>query len=191
MSSTTRERSAGGRAALADGGQDPVGRRPAHWAYQLVIALALATAGAGLLVLDEHRGAASGGNRALLDTDATTKVAGDVSNALTRIFSYTPDDTATAERAAAQTLAGEAAADYRRLFAKVRSQAPEQRLALTTRVVRAGVSSLTGDTARLLVFLDQTATRDGRPNGTPAAAQLSVTARLTGGRWRITVLRSS
>ncbi|QKG24192.1 nuclear transport factor 2 family protein [Actinomadura verrucosospora] len=130
-------------------------------------------------------------DRAVLDGVATTDVTGDVSTALGRIFSYTPADVSTAQRAAADVLTGAAAEQYRQIFAQVQRQAPAQRVALTTRVTRAGVISLVGDTARLLVFLDQTATRAGRPDGTPAAAQLTVTAHRDDGHWRITELKSA
>ncbi|MFI0351204.1 hypothetical protein [Actinomadura sp. 9N407] len=155
----------------------------------LTLASLIVLAACGLLVLPASDRPSSS-NRALADADATTKVIGDVSNALTKVFSYTPEDTAGAERAASQTLAGRAADDHRRLFAEVKQQAPAQRLALNTRVVRAGVVTLTGDTARLLVFLDQAATRAGEPSGSVAPAQLSVMAALRDGQWRITELKA-
>lgn len=130
-------------------------------------------------------------NVALLDAEATSKVAGAVGDALTRVFSYRGDDTPATERAAGELLTGRAAQQYRRLFARVRAEAPRQRLSVTARVVRVGVTSLTGDTARVLVFLDQVSTRGGRPSGAVAAAQLSVTARLLDGRWRISEIRLS
>ncbi|REE97814.1 hypothetical protein [Thermomonospora umbrina] len=166
-------------------------RRRATWPIHVVLAAAMAAAGTGLLVVADDGGTAASDNEALVDTEATTKVIGDVSNAVTRIFTYTPEGTAPAERAAAESLAGQAATDYRRLIAKVRVQAPQQRLTQTTRVVRAGVSSLTEDTAKLLVFVDQSSTRAGQPNGTAAAAQLTITARLSDGRWKITELKIS
>ncbi|MEV0661398.1 hypothetical protein ACIBI3_06580 [Actinomadura luteofluorescens] len=127
---------------------------------------------------------------AVLDDVATTEVIGDVSTALARVFSYAPGDVAATEQAAGRELSGRALDEYRRLFGQVRRQAPAQRVTLTTRVARAGVVSLTGDTARLLVFLDQTATRAGRPDGTPAAAQLMVTAHRDRGHWTINALTS-
>jgi Mce-associated membrane protein len=166
--------------------------RPSGLRRAITLALVIAVTGAGLLVLAGRlRAGAPAANRALLDTDATTKVIGDVTDGLTKIFSYAPDDTAATEKAAADVLAGVAAEQYRKLFAQVKQQAPAQRLTLTTRVVRAGVTNLSGGSAHLLVFLDQATARNGRPSGTVAAAQLSVTARLTGGHWRITDLRSS
>ena len=158
----------------------------------LAIALVLALAAVGVLALTERqRGSSPSANRALVDREATTKAAGDVSNALVKIFSYRHGDVAATERAAAELLEGKAAQQYRSLFAQVKQQAPAQRLDLTTRVVRAGVYRLTGDTAQVLVFLDQTSTRKGVQAGGTAAAQLAVTARLRDGRWRIAEIRSS
>ncbi|PPS80871.1 nuclear transport factor 2 family protein [Streptomyces sp. MH60] len=140
-------------------------------------------------------------NRALTDTEATTRVAGDVGDALARIFSYTPDGTAAAERSANSVLDGRAARQYETLFARVRDDLTEQRVTLSTRAVRTGVIELDGDRARLLVFLDQTSHRgEDKGNGkgqakadaetTTAAAQLTVTARLDGDRWRIVDIKA-
>ncbi|MFB4305452.1 hypothetical protein [Actinomadura sp. GTD37] len=128
---------------------------------------------------------------AVLDGVATTEVIGDVSTSLGKVFTYGPDDVAATGQAADRELSGAALQQYRRLFGQVARQAPAQRVTLTTRVVRAGVVSLTGDTARLLVFLDQNATRAGKPAGTPAAAQLLVTAHRERGHWSITGLTSA
>jgi Mce-associated membrane protein len=87
---------------------------------------------------------------------------------------------------AARVLTGQAAAQYRQLLPALQGAA-SQRLTVTTRVTRIGVSSLTAGSARLLVFLDQTTTRDGK-RGAPATAQLEVTARLSGGTWLITTI---
>ncbi|MFD0684254.1 hypothetical protein [Actinomadura fibrosa] len=166
--------------------------RPFAVALGLVLIALVLRPAAGRLCGSDGCGGAGGDDtdRAVLDGVATTDVIGDVSTALGRVFTYTPADVGATERAASEVLAGPAARQYRQLFDQVKRQAPAQRVTLTTRVVRAGVVSLTGDTARLLVFLDQTATRAGAPNGTPAAAQLAVTARRRDGHWTITDLRS-
>ncbi|MFE5603249.1 hypothetical protein ACFQ8O_29170 [Streptomyces coelicoflavus] len=138
-------------------------------------------------------------NQALTDTEATTRVAGDVGNALARVFSYTPDGTEAAERSARTVLDGRAARQYETLFARVRDDLTDQRVTLSTRAVRTGVIELDGDRARLLVFLDQTSHRDkgtGKGTGkdkaeaTTAAAQLTVTARLEDDRWRIVDIKA-
>ncbi|WP_309062676.1 hypothetical protein [Streptomyces sp.] len=135
------------------------------------------------------RSAAPARNHALTDTEATARVAGDVGNALARVFSYTPDGTAAAARSARTVLDGRAARQYETLFARVRDDLTEQRVTLSTRAVRTGVLELDGDRARLLVFLDQTSRR-GEDAATTAAAQLTVTARLEDDRWRIVDIKA-
>ena len=134
------------------------------------------------------RSAEAARNRALTDTEATARVAGEIDNALARVFSYTPDGTATAERSARAVLDGRAARQYRDLFAQVRDDLADQRVTLSTEAVRTGVIELDGGRARALVFLDQTSRR-GDGEATTAAAQLTVTARLVNDRWRIVDLK--
>ncbi len=154
------------------------------------VAAALLLGGGGFFYgAHELRSAEPVRNRALTDTEATTRVAGDVDNALARIFSYTPDGTAAAERSARTVLDGRAARQYRDLFGQVRDDLTEQGVTLSTRAVRTGVIELDGDRARLLVFLDQTSRR-GKGDATTAAAQLSVTARFDDDRWRIVDIKA-
>jgi Mce-associated membrane protein len=162
---------------------------PRRAAGVAVIAVLLLTGGGLGLAAQQLKDPAASGNHALTDTDATSQVTGDVSDALSRVFAYTPDDTQSTAQAARDLLEGAAAQQYQKLFAQIRQQVAAQQLTLSTRVVRAGVVSLTGDRARLLVFLDQTAQRAGA-TATSAAAQLSVTAHLVGGHWRITDLKA-
>ena len=86
-------------------------------------------------------------------------------------------------------LAGRAARQYTDLFAQVRESLVEQRITLSTQAVRTGVIELDGDTARLLVFLDQVSRRD-KGAATAAAAQLTVTARFQDDRWLITDIKA-
>jgi Mce-associated membrane protein len=170
--------------------------RPAGWFRQvrgpLVIALALTLiGGVGMVRAQQLRSGPAAANRALVDADATARVGGDVSDALTKIFSYSHENTAATERAARDLLAGSASSQYSALFAQVKRQAPAQRLTVTTSVARVGVTRISGDTARLLVFLDQRITRGGKGSDSVAAAQLSVTARLQDGHWRIVDIRAS
>ncbi|MER7799070.1 hypothetical protein ABTX71_01935 [Streptomyces parvulus] len=184
-------------APLADPDEDPAPDHRPHrgrlrQALLVLVVAALVLGGCGLFYA-AHRvtSAAPARNHALTDTEATSRVAGDVGNALARIFSYTPDGTAAAERSARTVLDGRAARQYETLFARVRDDLTEQRVTLSTRAVRTGVIELDGDEARLLVFLDQTSRRgDGKGGTTTAAAQLTVTARLQGDHWRITDLKA-
>ncbi|MFE6913595.1 hypothetical protein [Streptomyces rubiginosohelvolus] len=129
-------------------------------------------------------------NLALTDAEATTRVSGDVSSALSKVFSYAPGATATTRAAAEEVLAGKALQQYATLFGQVERQSADQKLTLTTEVVRAGVTRLTDDSAHLLVFLDQVYERRGR-TPTTASAQLTVTAELRDGRWWIVEIGST
>ncbi|WP_407565455.1 hypothetical protein [Streptomyces sp. 184] len=162
-----------------------------RWRAAGVAALVvLLLAGTGLLVqaarLDGDDALA---NRALTDAAGTAAVTGDVSNTLSKVFSYTPEDPGVTARDADELLAGRAREQYRQLFGRIQRRVVSQELTLTTHVVRAGVVRLDGDDATLLVLLDQITERKGK-DPTSAGAQLSVTAERQDGHWRITDLKS-
>ncbi|MER7722892.1 hypothetical protein [Streptomyces sp. NPDC096323] len=155
-----------------------------------VLVVALLLAGGGLFAAGRQlRDTPATSNKALTDSRATTRVAGDVTNALGKVFSYSPEATGVTKESAKQLLAGKALQSYAALFGQVEKQAADQKLTLTTHVVRAGVTRLTDDSAHLLVFLDQVYERKGKA-ASRAAAQLSVTARLRDGRWTIVEINS-
>ncbi|MFF9350585.1 hypothetical protein [Streptomyces sp. NPDC014734] len=169
--------------------RDGDGVRPARQRILMgavvLLVIALVAAGIGLFVAGRQlRDTPATDNLALTDTAATTGVVGDVSDALGKIFTYGPQDTARTKESAKQLLAGKALQQYAALFGQVEKQAGDQKLTLTTHVVRAGVTRLSGTSAHLLVFLDQVYERRGGA-ATTAAAQLSVTAELRGGHWKI------
>jgi Mce-associated membrane protein len=154
----------------------------------LVLAAAvLAGLGTFFLVQGEAAGEASE-NTALLDVGATTEVTGQVKDAVEKIFSYSYDNVETTRAIAAEVLADDAVRDYEALLGQVSQRAPEQKLVLSTRVVDSGVRSLHGDTAQLLLFLDQVATRVDTNKSTSSAAVLSITAQRRDGVWKITDL---
>lgn len=175
-----------GNGADASGDDETAGptrRWPRVLAGVLVVVL-LAAGGAFYVAGRQLRDTPATSNKALTDSAATTQVAGDVTNALGKVFSYGPGDTDATKASAQQLLAGKALQQYAALFGQVEKQAADQKLTLTTHVVRAGVTRLTEDSAHLLVFMDQVYERKGKAAST-AAAQLSVTARLREGRWTI------
>lgn len=155
----------------------------------LAVAL-IATGGALYAEGRQLRDTPATANLALTDAEATTRVTGDVSSALGKIFSYGPGATAATRAAAKEVLAGKALQQYAALFGQVERQSADQKLTLTTEVVRAGVTRLTGSSARLLVFLDQVYERRGRAP-TTASAQLTVVAELREGRWWIVEIGST
>jgi Mce-associated membrane protein len=155
----------------------------------LAASLLLAAVGAGLTVrAAQLRDSPAAANRAFTDAEATSQVTAAVSAGVSEIYSYSYTDLAVTLRAADRVLAGQAAAQYRQLEPEL-GQAVTERLTVITRVRAIGVSSLTPDSAQLLLFLDQTATR-GAGKSSTVPAQLDVTARLYGGTWRITNIES-
>jgi Mce-associated membrane protein len=157
----------------------------------LVLAVVLVLLGSWYQVRAAQERTASGaGNQALLDSGRTSEVSAEVSDALNRVFSYAYDNTAVTRQASQQLLTGAAAGQYASLFAQVELHAAAQKLTVTTRVVSVGVTRLVGDTADLLVFLDQSTTSGATGQGSASAAQLSVTAQQRGSHWLITDIQS-
>lgn len=154
----------------------------------VVLGLAVLIAGAGItLTVAGAARRSPAANLALVDQTATRRVIAVVSGEVNAAFSYSYTDIGVTRRAAASALTGSAARQYRLLFSQVLAHGPAQKLTLTSRVVRAGVISLSGGTAQVLLFLDQKWVR-GASQPVAAAAQLDITARLSGGRWRITTI---
>jgi len=67
----------------------------------------------------------------------------------------------------------------------VKTLAPEQKLVVTVRVVSSGVTSLEGDRATVLLFIDQVTTRttDNQTGG--GIAMMRVGAQRSDGRWKV------
>ncbi|MEV7555314.1 hypothetical protein AB0N89_37340 [Amycolatopsis sp. NPDC089917] len=164
-------------------------RRPKLFLILLAAAAVLVAAG-GWFTLEARSisAAPSAANTALTDVGATAEVNSAVTVALDKIFSYSYDRTDVTEKAAASALRGKALESYNQLFAQVREKAPAQKLVLTTRVSSSAVQELGDGKARLLVFLDQAATRADNNSSSTAAAQLSITAEREGDNWVITDL---
>ncbi|WP_019811319.1 hypothetical protein [Saccharomonospora halophila] len=153
-----------------------------------VLAVALAGLGAHFVVRGEAlRGSESARDRAFVDVDATAEVRSAVTRAVNRVLSYSSDDLGATERAAEELLTGRAGREYGELVTVLHDRAAGQRLSVATNVTDSAVVSLTGDTARVLVFADQTSRRaDGDPTTTPL--QLTVTAHKPDRTWLITDL---
>ncbi|WP_405009302.1 hypothetical protein [Kitasatospora sp. NBC_01539] len=160
----------------------PAGRRATAATAVLVAALLLT--GAGLLAAARHVDGRTAAARPLTDRAATAQVTAEVGQALTRAFSYSTD---TLGSTPAADLDDGAAQQYTALAARLRDLAADQHLTVTATVTRIGVDRLTADRAELLVLLDQRTARPGT-GAVTTAAQLTVTARLRDGRWRITDL---
>ena len=152
-------------------------------------ALAVILGGLAVWFALEASSATSGvdtSNTALTDAAATRQVSQQIAGAVNTIFSYNYADTAKTSRAAASLLSGKARGQYNTLFRLVRQDAPQEKLVLTTTVTNAGVESLVGNRARVLVFANQRDTAGSAHNTTEAGAMFAVNAVNQGGRWKIT-----
>lgn len=130
-------------------------------------------------------GAGAGQNKALTDDAATTKIIGQVTSAVSAIFSYTYSDPGRTQRAAQRELTGKAIQQYQTVFGTMqRDAARYQQLVLTTTVTNVGVEMLQGNRARVLIFGDQVLTSASqRPQSFGAMVAMELVQQ--GGTWKI------
>jgi Mce-associated membrane protein len=136
----------------------------------------------------EVRGTPSAQNTALVDVGTTAQVSQQVTTALKTIYSFDYTRLDQNEAAARAVITPAFAGQFDQLFKQVRELAPQQQAVVTATVNLVGVQSINGDTATLLVFLDQQATRaqaGGAPQQLAAAGRLMVTAQLVDGTWKV------
>jgi Mce-associated membrane protein len=149
-----------------------------------VIAVLLGGAAAWFGVEWSH--ARSGGtNTALTDNATTSEVSGQITSAVNTVFSYNYADLAKSRQAVHQVLTGLALCQYDSLFKEIQQQAPKQKLVLTATVVDKGVELLQGDTARVLMLVQQHDTRATTNQSSDAESVIAVNAVKQGGDWRI------
>ncbi|AHH99747.1 hypothetical protein GCM10010174_16770 [Kutzneria viridogrisea] len=129
--------------------------------------------------------AAAKANTALADNAATSQVTGQVTAIVNGIFSYDYAQPAKSEDLAKRSLVGKAVQDYAALIKPVRQQAAEGKLVLTVATVASGVEVLSADRARVLVFVDQKATRADNGQTSSGGGQLAVDAVLSEGTWKV------
>lgn len=122
-------------------------------------------------------------NQAFVDKAATAQLVGQVSEAIKTVYPY--DFTTLGEDEAKAVVTGVFADEFTRVFEPVKVLAPQQQAVLTTTVPAAGVISLRGDRARLLMMVDQRGVRGPAKQPTGATARLVVDAQRIDGRWKI------
>ncbi|MEV4602662.1 hypothetical protein AB0K15_35365 [Amycolatopsis sp. NPDC049253] len=160
-------------------------RSPVTIGLSALAVVLLATA--GWFAFQAHRSTTSGpaANTAFSDSAATSAVTGQLSAAFESVFSLDYQDVAKTQRAADQYLTGNAVTQYRQLLSAVQQQAVPHHLTLTSRVRTIGIKDITGTTAHVLVFADQTTSRAGTPDTSSGGAQVRLTATEDNGHWRI------
>lgn len=159
---------------------------PGRRATVLSLLTAVLVLAAGFAIVAAVRvGALHGGNTAVTDTAATNEVATQVGDGVKAIFSYDYANLARTERAAASVLVDAAVGQYQSGYPQARQQALDQKLVRTTSISSVGVQDLRGDTAQLLLFLDQQTLVTTNNQQSSASAALSITAKRVDGTWKI------
>jgi Mce-associated membrane protein len=124
-------------------------------------------------------------NTALVDTAGTAQVSGEVVTAVNTILSYNYTNMQKTENAVGHLLTGKALCQYNLLYKVVKQQAPSQKLVLTTTVQAKGVEMLQGDTARVLLLVQQTDTRASTNQTSTSQSMIAVNTVKQGGAWKI------
>ncbi len=124
-------------------------------------------------------------NTALVDTAGTAEVSGEVVTAVNTILSYNYTNMQKTENAVGRLLTGKALCQYNLLYKVVKQQAPSQKLVLTTTVQAKGVEMLQGDTARVLLLVQQTDTRASTNQTSTSQSMIAVNTVKQGGTWKI------
>jgi type II secretory pathway pseudopilin PulG len=129
-----------------------------------------------------------GGNDALSDPDGTHEVVAALTTAVEATFSYDYTNLASTESAVEKYLTDGARCVYEAVFSQVRQLAPQQKTVLRTTVRQLAVTRLAGDSAEVLVYIDQTATRADTNNTAAVGGQFVLGAQRDGETWKITKL---
>lgn len=127
-------------------------------------------------------------NTALTDAATTAQLNGQISAAVNQTFSFDYTNLAKTQRAVTQTYTGLALCEYNEVFKQVKQLAPQEKLVLTTTVQKEGVEQLQGDTARVLLLLEQHDTRATDNQTADSQSMMAVNAVRQGGSWKISAL---
>lgn len=124
-------------------------------------------------------------NTALVDSDVTDAVTADVSAELKSVFSYNYTNLDRTKRAADRALLEHAQRQYKDRFAEVTDNAKKDELMRTASVRDIGVREIDGDTAELVVFLDQQTLTNKDEQSGQQTISLEIGAKLVDGTWKV------
>ncbi|PXY32169.1 hypothetical protein [Prauserella muralis] len=171
--------------------QDGARGRGAGRGYAAVaVLLVLAVVFSGLAVLFKYRHSevsAATDNTALIDVAATAQVKDAMSSAAERLFSIDYNDIGKTEKAADELLVNdEVRKTYDALMSDVRKRAPEQKIVVTVKATRSAVVALEDDRAKVMVYIDQTATRTQDNQTSAGSAALWFITEKRDDQWKVT-----
>lgn len=166
--------------------------RPLNRVRLASVLLAVAVVLVGLAVwfkIEDNRLSAETSNTALLDVARTSQVNQAATSAVETLFSYDFNNIAKTQDAAKNLLLNDDVKNkYNSLMGEVQRLAPQQKMVVTVKASRSAVTMLQGDRAKVMVFVDQTATRTDQNQTNSGSAQLWVTMQFSNGQWKLTDL---
>ena len=163
-------------------------RRSGQWFARNKKVLAIVTS-AGLFVAAGGFAAAAVQpylmNRATVATKY--KIAQTAADAITTLWSYTPEDMDSLSSRSAKYLGGDFEDQYRKFVDAIAATNKQAKVTSSTQVVGAGIESLNGDEATALVYTNTTSTSE-QSNNIPSLQYLSYRLELKryGRDWRVT-----
>ncbi|EHR48975.1 hypothetical protein SacmaDRAFT_0679 [Saccharomonospora marina XMU15] len=186
--------------STADVGDDPVAparqdgesskrpqRRFGYAAVAVLLVIGLVFSGLAVLFKFRHSEVASAtDNTALVDVATTAQVKQAMSEAAESLFSVDFNDVGKTQRAADRLLVNdEVKRKYDALMGQVREIAPKQKMVVTVKATRSAVVQLDGDRAKVMVYIDQTATRTDTNQTSAGGAAMWLTAERRDGEWKV------
>ncbi|MBB3662170.1 Mce-associated membrane protein [Prauserella sediminis] len=165
-------------------------RRPGYAVLAVLVVAGLLLAGAAVFFQikgSEARAATS--NSALVDGPATAEVKEAMGKAAERLFSIDHNNLDKTEKAADELLAGgEVKQKYDALMGEIKRLAPEQKIVVTVHATRSAVVNLDDERARVMVFIDQAATRPSDEQPAVGGAAMWLETQKQGDTWKVTNL---
>ena len=124
-------------------------------------------------------------NRAFIDMAATTAAQEHVTSLSEQLFTFSHTDLKAHEVKFVQLTTGDFGREYGKLFNTIITQARQTQLSLTSRVTGTAVRDLRGETAEVIVFLEQTSTRADTGAQTVGNAVFRATITRVGDAWKV------
>lgn len=125
-------------------------------------------------------------NTALLDVKQTQQVKKAMKSAAEQLFSFDYRNIDKTEQAAKDLLANkQVQKKYSTLIDEVKRLAPKQKIVVTVTATEAAVVRMQDDSAKVMVYVDQTSTRTGSKETSAGGAALWLQTELRDGKWKV------
>ncbi|RBM22803.1 hypothetical protein DI005_05015 [Prauserella sp. PE36] len=176
---------------VAEPDGEPLPKRGFRNSFALVgVLLVVGLLFAGLAVFFQFKGSDASArteNTALLDVAGTAQVKQEMSSAAERLFSIDYNDIPKNEQAADELLVNDQVRQqYEQFMGELKRLAPEQQMVVTVKATRSAVVMLDDDRAKVMVYIDQTATRASDNQNSSGGAALWFTTEKRDGKWKVT-----